>query len=122
MKPTRHTSRFTARLMMALVLFAQGFMATSGYAAPEAKPVGHQHHLMTCHEKQEPATSTCLTHCSQADQISLDHAAAHAVPAGVASWQVTMPPVQRFSLRIALQQAAPDTGPPIPIRFCSFLI
>ncbi len=119
MKPTRHTSRFTARLMMALVLFAQGFMATSGYAAPEAKPVGHS---MTCHEKQEPATSTCLTHCSQADQISLDHAAAHAVPAGVASWQVTLPQVQHFSLRIARQQAAPDTGPPIPIRFCSFLI
>ncbi len=109
-------------MMMALVLFAQGIIAVSGYAATEAKAAAHRQHAMTCHESQEPASSACLTHCSQADQISLDHAAAHAVPASVASWQVTLPQVQRISLRIARQQAAPDTGPPIPIRFCSFLI
>jgi hypothetical protein len=106
--------------MMALVLFAQGVVSASVYAAPA--PALHERHSAACHEKQAPASSICLAHCSQADQIGLDHGAALAAPVSTASWQVSLPPVQRIALRIPRQQVALDTGPPIPIRFCSFLI
>lgn len=122
MKPTRHINRWTARLLMVLVLFAQGVLSNSVYAAPAIKTTAHEQHAMACHEQQAPATSACLTHCSQADQISIDHAVSLAAPVSVATWQVTLPSVQRVAPGMPRQRVVLDTGPPIPIRFCSFLI
>ncbi len=123
MKLTRLTIRCTARLMMALVLFAQGVVSANAYAAPAAPAaVTHTHHAMSCHEKKAPASSACMTHCAQADQITIDQVAAPVAPATAASWKISISPVQRLTPSSRQQQAALDTGPPIPIRFCSFLI
>ncbi len=108
--------------MMALVLFAQGVVSTSVYAAPASQPSAQGHHSMSCHDKQAPSSSACVTHCSQADQINLDHGAVLAAPVSTVSWQLNLPADRRISLRVLRQQVALDTGPPIPIRFCSFLI
>ncbi len=122
MKPTLHTRRWTGRLMMALVLFAQGVVSANSYAAPAAPAAAPAHHAMACHEKQLPSSSTCLSHCAQADQISIDQVAAPAAPAAVASWKISLPALPRLTPAVRQQQVALDTGPPIPIRFCSFLI
>jgi hypothetical protein len=88
-----------------------------------AMDMSQQEESMPCHEEQAPSSKGCVTHCSQADQISLDHAAAIAAPVSAASWVVaTTAPVQHVQQAITSQHVALNTGPPLPIRFCSFLI
>jgi len=129
MKLSRHTNRNLARLLLALALFAQGVVtahACASLAATPAMAAMAALESMPCHEgavQKQPAPSadTCLAHCSQADQISVDqHDAPVAAAGNVVVFRI-QPQTQRFVSPITPQPVAPDTGPPIPIRFCSLL-
>lgn len=140
---TRYTNRHLARLLIGLVVLAQGFVTTNVYAAPDAGRVQAvaalaEHESMPCHEesgRQKPAhkpghtpghtkdasaASGCITHCSLADLINADHAVQLAAPAG--SLKISVPPVRQASAGASRQYVVVDTGPPLSIRFCSFLI
>lgn len=132
MKLTRYTKRTLARLLLALALFAQGIVTAHACTPPAVNPAQAvaampEHESMPCHEDAAPehaapGANTCLNHCSQADQISVDqHDAPIAAPVGVMAWVSIQAQAQHRASAISPQQIAPDTGPPIPIRFCSLL-
>ncbi|TXT25302.1 MAG: hypothetical protein FD134_1113 [Gallionellaceae bacterium] len=119
--------RWLARLMLALVLFAQGVVAASACVDPDAGPaqayaVAQGEGAAPCHEEEISNANACLSHCTQPDQISADqHDAPVAPPTGVIGWASARPPATDIRQLAAAEQIAPDTGPPLSIRFCSFL-
>lgn len=131
MNLTRYTNRFLARLLVGVVVFAQGMMAADVYAIPSASvrtaavvmPAQETMSAMPCHEDKvkAPSVGGCLTHCSQADQVNADHQVPFAAPIGTASWNVAAPAAERVSRAVIRLREVADTGPPLPIRFCSFL-
>lgn len=130
MKLSRHTNRNLARLLLALALFVQGVVtahACAPLAAPPAPAMAAMpdSESMPCHEgvthkHLAPGADNCLTHCSQADQISVDQHEAPAAPINAIVVSI-QPPVQHIASPVTPQYVALDTGPPIPIRFCSLL-
>lgn len=127
MRLAQEKIRWLARLMLALVLFAQGVVAASACVATEVGPaqaysMAQDGKAAACHEEEIPNANACLSHCSQSDQISADqHSAPVAPPAGIIGWASTRPPATDIRQLAAAEQIIPDTGPPLPIRFCSFL-
>ena len=128
MKLTQHKIKWLARLMLGLVLFAQGIVAANACVAPNAGPAQaytiaqDADEAMPCHDEEIPNANACLAHCDQADQISVDqHNATVAAPVSVATWLVPFAQMQLERPAIAPEYVALDTGPPIPVRFCSFL-
>ncbi len=126
MNLTRNTNRFLARLLVGLMVFAQGavshaYAAPLGEAAAVVAPAQDVMSAMSCHEEQAPSLSGCLTHCSQADQAYADHQVFPAAPVSTAYWQVAAHSGQHVSPAVIRRQAPLDTGPPLTIRFCSFL-
>ena len=137
MTPTRPTVKWLTRLMLGVMLFAQGVVAanacvlgagaTHAYTMSAQVPDGRGMDEMSgsCHEDEAaPANANiCLAQNTQADQVSADQAVpVLALPALVvltvpAAAEAVLPPT-RATLA---QLAPPDTGPPLPIRFCSFL-
>jgi hypothetical protein len=114
--------------MLGLVLFAQGIIAANACVASEANPVQaysmsqQDDEAMPCHEEESPNANACLVHCTQADQISVDQAHLPiAAPVSVIAWVSSLPHAQPIRQRISIEHLVLDTGPPIPIRFCSFL-
>lgn len=126
MKLAQCKIRWLARLMLALVLFAHGIVAASACVmSSPAQAYGmeqHEDEAMPCHEEETPNANACLVHCAQPDQISVDqHSATIAVPASLVTWLTPFPQIQQDRPKIAPEHVALDTGPPIPIRFCSLL-
>lgn len=127
MRMARDKIRWLARLMLALVLFAQGIVAASACVNPEAGPaqayaVAQDEGAAPCHEEEVSNANACLSHCTQSDQISADqHGAPVAPPTGVIGWASARPPATDIRQLAAAEQIAPDTGPPLSIRYCSFL-
>lgn len=126
MKLAQCKIRWLARLMLVLVLFAHGIVAAS--ACVMSSPAQaysmelHEDEPMPCHEEELPNVNACLSHCVQADQISLDqHSATIAAPASRITWLTPFPQIQPDHPKATYDHVAPDTGPPIPIRFCSLL-
>lgn len=119
--------RWLARLMLALVLFAQGVVASGACLTPDAGPVqayaaAQGDESAPCHEEEITNANACLAHCTQADQVSADqHSFQLAAPVSVIGWASARPPVTDNLQIAAADQIVPDTGPPFPIRFCSFL-
>jgi hypothetical protein len=141
MKLPLKLNRSIARLLMAVVLVTQWVLPASTYAAVPAAPAGAPvsgvmsndgssgmvaggimvANGMPCHG-QAPGASACLAHCSQADQVRLDHAHLAAMPAVPAAWHVALPPAAGLPGRV-FAPAAPHPGasPPLPILYCSLL-
>ena len=113
--------------MLALVLFAQGIVAASACLTPDAGPVqaytaAQDGEAAPCHEDEIVNANACLMHCTQADQVNADqHSALLATPASVIGWASAQPPATGIRQIAAADRITPDTGPPLPIRFCSFL-
>ena len=128
MRLAQRKIKWLARLMLGLMLFAQGIVAANACIAPSASPV-HAYSIgqnvdetTPCHDEETPNANACLMHCDQADQISLDqHNATVAAPVSVVTWLAPFPQMQHEYPTVTSQQVVLDTGPPIPIRFCSFL-
>lgn len=128
MKLAQRKIKWLARLMLVLVLFAQGIVAASACIAPDVGPaqayaIDHdsgQHEAAFCHDEEIPNANACLTHCTQSDQISVDqHEAPVAAPVSMAAWIISPPQVQHIRPATPHEHLALDTGPPLSIRFCS---
>lgn len=120
--------------MLALALFIQGLMSAHACVSADAsaaKAVMLQQALadetgadeMPCHQAGKPNTNECLTHCTQSDQTSPDHAQQSVLPANAAVLQVALPDMhdsnKRFSKALFV---ATDSGPPLSILYCTFRI
>ena len=128
MKFSSHTTRWIARLILGLALFAQGVLtanacdglhasATQAFAAKAADMAG-----MPCHDEDSPNANACLAHCTQGDQVNVDQLSPAFIPARVVALVAVVPAssvvlTSYFTSRILL-----NTGPPVSIRFCSFQI
>ena len=114
--------------MLVLVLFAQGIVAANACVAPNAGPeqayrmAQQDDDAMPCHMVKTHNANACLVHCTQSDQISVDqHDLPIAAPVSVIAWVSNLPQVEHSRPTIYPEHLVLDTGPPIPIRFCSFL-
>lgn len=133
---TRNTVKWLTRLMLGVMLFAQGVVAanacvrgagaTHAYAMSAPMPEDSGGEMSgSCHEDEAaPANANiCLAQNTQTDQVSADQIVpvlvlpALVVLAVPAAAEAVLPPT-RATLA---QLAPPDTGPPLPVRFCSFL-
>lgn len=127
MKLAQNKMRWLARLMLGLALFAQGVVAANACMTPEAGPaqafaVVQGDEADPCHDEEVSNNNACLAHCTQADQVSVDqHILLLAVPASIIGWASTHPQAQALRPDILFEPPALNTGPPIPIRFCSLL-
>lgn len=127
MKLAQRKIKWLARLMLGLVLFAQGIVAANACITPDASPVQayaveHDGAAMPCHEEEISNANTCLNHCTQPDQISVDqHSLPLAAPVSVMAWVSILPQQQPIRSSLVTEQVALNTGPPLSIRFCSFL-
>ena len=128
MKLAQRKIKWLARLMLLLVLFAQGMVAANACVTPNAGPVQafkvvHQSdEAMPCHMGKVHNANACLVHCTQSDQISADqHDMPVAIPVNVIVRVISQPLIEYSHPIIFSEHRVLDTGPPIPIRFCSFL-
>ncbi len=128
MKFSSHTTRQIARLMLGLVLFAQGVVAasacdvvrgnvTQAFAVTEADTPA-----MHCHEEEVPNANACFVHCTQGDQVNVDQVVPVFVAPGVATLVVDVPAPALAAPTYFTSRVALNTGPPVSIRFCSFQI
>jgi hypothetical protein len=128
MKLTSHTNHWIARLMLGLVLFAQGVVAANAcdvlrgsvsqaFAAKAADSSG-----MHCHEESLPNTNACLAHCTQGDQVNVDQVIPVFVAPSVVTLVVDVPARVSVVPSYSTSRIALNTGPPVSIRFCSFQI
>lgn len=127
MKLAQYKIRWLSRLMLGLVLFTQGVVAVYACATPDAGPVqayvGDQDAsamMPGCHQQNN--ANACLAHCTQSDQASAGQGVPLMVPAATASHVVIVPVVQRSYQTPYPEHVALNSGPPLAIRFCSFLI
>lgn len=114
--------------MLVMVLFAQSILAAHACVVPDASAaqalvtVAAEVEAMPCHESTKINSNECLMHCTQSDQVNLDHNPMAAAPSAVAVLQLALPVLQN-KLQIAQHpKLVLDTGPPLSIRYCSFLI
>lgn len=128
MKLAQNKIRFLARLMLGLALFVQGVVAANACILPSAGPaqaydmVQQDDEAMPCHEEEVANSNACLMHCTQSDQVSVDqHEVPLAAPVGVVLRVSELPQAQSIRPAASFEHLALDTGPPIPIRFCSLL-
>ena len=113
--------RGTARLLVAVLLFAQAalaFAACEAVSAPGAAQAIAQA-SMTCHEPEQN-TNLCVNHCLASDQ-SLDKPSL-SVPILTFPSLTVFVPFSQPAARESAQMRAPVTGPPIRILFRTLLI
>jgi len=113
--------------MLVAALFAQGILAAHACVAPTASAVQalameSVSEAMPCHEAKKINANECLMHCTQADQVNLDQQHIVSVAVNEVVLHVALPPVQHKVLTSEYSPLALNTGPPLSIRFCSFLI
>lgn len=126
MKLTQNKTRWLSRLMLGLVLFTQSVATVYACGTPSAGPAQafateqNASAMPPCHQQNN--ANACLAHCTQSDQASANQAATLTVPVAVFSHVVIVPVVQRSYQTPYPEYVALDSGPPLAIRFCSFLI
>lgn len=127
MKITQRRSRWLSRLVLVSALFAQGILAAHACVAPDAsavralsiEPVAE---AMPCHEASKPNVNECLMHCTQSDQVNLDQLQVAAVHSEEVVLHVALPAVEHKKQTVQYSLLPLNTGPPLTIRYCSFLI
>lgn len=113
--------------MLVAALFAQGILAAHACVAPDAS-AAHAVSAetvvpaMPCHESAKFNANECLMHCTQSDQVNLDQHNMLAAPVDELVLLVAIPALQHPALTAINSPQLLDTGPPLSIRFCSFLI
>lgn len=125
MKLTHRTIRIVARLLLVAGLFAQGILAAHACVSHEpnaVKALSMQAGGESCHHAESASANECLMHCTQSEQINVDH---QQVTAPIVSDVVLRVAVTHFKLDVVSAVYAPvaiNSGPPLTIRFCTFLI
>lgn len=124
----QRNSRWISRLMLVVVLFAQSILAAHACVVPDASAAqslamaAPEVETMPCHEPEKPNLNECLMHCTQADQVNLDLHTIAAVPSDVVVLKLDLPLLHNRLLIAQYHPLVLNTGPPLSIRFCSFLI
>lgn len=129
MKLAQHRIKWLSRLMLVLALFTQGTIAAYACATPAAGPVQvfasdqGAHQAMPCHQQDKAGgANACLLQCTQSDQLSASQGVSLAVPAATVIHTVIAPAAQPVCQACFPEYVALNSGPPLAIRFCSFLI
>jgi hypothetical protein len=126
MKFTQRNNKWLSRLMLVLALFAQETLAAHvcGKAEASAKQLTSLTEATPnhCQEANKSNANACLMHCTQSEQLNLDQASVYAVPVAEQVLSVETLPVQQQALTHNAILMALNVGPPLVIRFCSFLI
>lgn len=128
MRLATHTIRRITRMMLVLVLFAQGIVAANAcdmlhsnisqaFAATEA-----MESMEHCHDEDSSNANACLVHCTQGDQVSVDQVAHVFVAPNVVTLVTDAPAPDIVAPSYFTSRIALNTGPPVSIRFCSFQI
>jgi hypothetical protein len=112
--------------MLGLVLFTQGIVAVNACASfSPARAYSMDQHddaAMHCHEDSTPNSNACLSHCTQFDQISVDqHQMPPMAPPVMIGRISVQPGANHIPRAFSQDRLALNTGPPIPILFCSLL-
>lgn len=119
----RHRLPRIARLVLVFLFFAQAALAASGCLMPGSglakamAPTGKS----GCSDERRMNLNLCLAHCN-ADSQSLDtgELPVSAPPPSVVLAVPLVDYPERLTLSVVRVERTSD--PPIPIRFCSFLI
>ena len=130
MKMAQRKIRWMAQLMLGLTLFSQAMVVAYACANIDASPaqaysavaIGQSGEAMPCHDAKKSNANACLGHCLQFAQINVDHSAQLVVPVTMAVLTAVVPTEQTLYASFRPGLLPPDTGPPLSIRFCSFLI
>jgi hypothetical protein len=127
MKFSQRKIRFLTRLMLVAGLFVQGILAAHACVMSADVAVNvHAHETvvetMPCHEAASTNANACLMHCTQDNQVNLEQQTIAALPVTETVLQVTMPQIHHKAVTLANSPVTLNTGPPLSIRFCSFLI
>lgn len=120
------TLRKIARLMLGVVLFAQGVVAVNACDLLQGKVeqafTAQATSEMPCHEHVATNANACFVHCTQGDQVNVDHVVPPFVAPSTVTLIVDVPKLRSAAPTEVGTRVALDTGPPLSIRFCSFQI
>lgn len=113
--------------MLVAGLFVQGILAAHAcvMSADDAVMVHAAESAdgaMPCHESEKSNANACLMHCEQDNQLNVEQQTIAALPMIQAVLQIAMPQIHHKAVTPANSSVALNTGPPLSIRFCSFLI
>lgn len=139
---TQRKNKLLIRLALAAVLFAHGVIAAHACVLPSMNPTQafvtqdatkqpcNQHVIITSSE-QDPIVqqlavqmngNACLTSCTQTDQINVDHYNVTVAHVSTTNFLPATLPVQCMASVFIPSYQVLNTGPPVTIRFCTFLI
>jgi len=124
---TQRKKKWLALLMLLVAFAVQGILAAHACISPESSAaasltVKSDVESISCHQAEKTAPNACLMHCTQSDQVNLGHHAMPAAPTDDIVLLVAMPSLQHKALPATCTPVVQNTGPPLSIRFCSFLI
>lgn len=109
--------------MLVAAFFAQGTLAAHACVASASSAVQIVAvEAMPCHEAEQHNANACLMHCTQTDQVSLDQQPVASLSFNDVVLHVAQPPLQHKVIAFDHTSLVLDTGPPLSIRFCTFLI
>lgn len=113
--------------MLLIALFAQGMLAAHACVEPDAGAVqalskSADIEVMPCHQAEMSDANECLMHCTQPYQVNLDSHTMAAAPVATVVLLLAMPQIQHQAYAAACGSEPLNTGPPLSIRYCSFLI
>jgi hypothetical protein len=127
MKFSQRKIKLFTRLMLVAGLFAQGTLAAHAcVTSVDSAAMVHANESVTeampCHKVEKTNANACLMHCTQDSQVNLDQHSIAVLPVTENVLFVEMPEVQYSHVTISHTTEALNTGPPLSIRYCSFLI
>ena len=127
MKFMQRKNKWLPRLMLLVALCTQGILAAHACVAPGASAAQSLSMdavvaAMPCHEAEKSNANACLMHCTQSDEIYLDQHTVAAVSVDEVVLPVAMPQVRQLVPAANHASLVLNTGPPLSIRYCSFLI
>lgn len=125
MKLTHRKIRIMTRLLLVVGLFAQGTLAAHACVTQEAsavKALSMQAGSECCHHAESTSANECLMHCTQAAQVTVDHHQAIALNTSAFAFHVAGLDSQHAVKTPVNTNQVIDSGPPLTIRFCTFLL
>lgn len=127
MNRTQRKTRWMTRLLLGVALLVQGSLAAHACVTPVvsagyALSTQSAEAAMPCHQAEKLNANLCLIHCTESDQVNLDQHIIAAVAVNEIVLHVAMPPLSYDVFDLVHSPLVLNTGPPLTIRFCSFLI
>ena len=127
MKLAKRKIKWLTRLVLVTMLFAQGILAAHACVTHEVSAVKALNMQMgsdvaPCHQAEKTSANECLMHCVQSEQINLDQQQVAAPIINTVVLRIAVPAPQRIMLTALPTPVAFNNGPPLTIRYCSFLI